>query len=154
MKKVISSHIRQINSSRGNSYLEIIIALAILAGLASIAVPYFGRLKEFQNERLLKKQFEESLHAARICALETGALCVFGFNQLRKSIVLPDGREKKIAEGFHVDVQTAFEFNRGGEFRIIFYPDGRSSGGEIRIKRGHVDISWKVDWATSHILSL
>lgn len=125
----------EVSSAAGFSLLELLVVLAILVSVASLALSYARTDNDGRALRRSAHLVAASLREARLAALEAGtpvAVTLEGAGGLARR--LPERtRMVSAADG------------------IVFLADGRSTGGELRLHRGDFAVTLAVDWFTGAV---
>ena len=136
---------------QGYTLLELLVVIAILALLAGLAGP---RLFSGNDRTELTRLVQES----RRIALDTG---LRARQMARPQALTLDLSDKSLSSESHrlslagldrLDLITAGELShRQGSGQILFFPDGSSTGGEIRLEKGPFREVLKIDWLTGQV---
>ncbi|MFC7050960.1 prepilin-type N-terminal cleavage/methylation domain-containing protein [Emcibacter nanhaiensis] len=136
---------------QGYTLLEILVVIAILALLAGLAGP---RLFSGNARTELTRLVQES----RQLVLDTG---LRARQTARPQALVLDLTDKRLANerdslslaGLdRLDMVTARELGeQKDQGQILFYPDGSSTGGEIRLGKGPFSEVLKIDWLTGQV---
>ncbi len=136
----------------GFTLLELLLAL-LIGGLAIVALqPLFARSG---GDRLLESALREvagELRLARLAAIRENREAIVRIDMADRAIVTGNGKTRRpLPSGIEVDA-TAATANTGGEsVAFWFYPDGSSSGGSIRLRRGQASGRLVLDWLSGHV---
>lgn len=142
-------------AQRGFTLLELLVVFAVMA-LVVAAVPLvfsggFEGASLKQSVRAVADDLRRARGRAIARNMETGVAFDAASGQYR---IFPDGSSGRIADGAEISV-TGFADNAGYETglrRIVFFPDGGSTGGRIRLSRGGRDYEITVNWLTGRIV--
>lgn len=144
---------RRVASSRGFSLLELIVVLAIGAGVFVLVLGVAPRGASSADLKASARALASGLRQAQSTAMATrrdAALTVdlqsreFTFTGGSRTHQLPEGIELKL-----LTAQTEVESERRGAIR--FYADGSSTGGRITVAAGERHYFVDVDWLTGRV---
>ncbi|MCV6615491.1 MAG: prepilin-type N-terminal cleavage/methylation domain-containing protein [Cellvibrionaceae bacterium] len=138
---------------RGFSLVELLVVIALLAGVAGLAVPAMGRLYDSMQYRDAARALIVSAKVARFNALNKGRSVDLIIDTRRRTLSIDQQLKREYPETFTLEATTAREVNReNGQAVIRFYSDGSSSGGDVRLAhdsgRG---LQLRVEWLFSRI---
>jgi general secretion pathway protein H len=137
-------------SSAGYTLLEMLAVVAIMALVASIAVPLVNG-KPSDNLRLQAAvyAFTGAIRATRANAIlrDTQAVLIVDVDQrtLSSPALPPRSFAPEIAAQLEVAAPERLSPSRGG---IRFYPDGTSTGGDVRLSLHDREARICVNWLT------
>lgn len=139
--------------ARGFTLLEMLLVLGLVALLAGAAVAWGARAGGAADLRATARAMEASLRALRGEAIAGGAPAALLVDlEGRRWGVEGDGRSHALPEGLGVRLVTAqAEIYGGSRGRIVFYPDGTSTGGGLELLRGDSRMLVLVDWLTGRV---
>jgi len=131
----------------GFTLIELLIVLTIVALAAAVVAPALGTAVGFGRLRGETGTLVSGLREARAQAMTTG----------HSVDVVLDGAQWRIDDDSHrvaPGVGIAFDVPPAGEGAqgpfIRFFPDGRSTGGVIHVRRDDQTRTIQVDWITGH----
>ncbi len=155
----------------GFTLLELMVVLAVLALLVSLALPGLrppsGRVALITTARDLA----QSAAQARAAALNTGRIVAMDINLRNRTMRIAGageegaGQEGAGQEGGGEDgefdrtlpgdlaLETSAVHRRGGDgetARFLFFPGGQSSGGDIILTRDGQTARIRINWVTGH----
>ncbi len=139
--------------SGGFSLIELLVALALLIAVLAIAPAYFSRGVSSAEFRDSARQIASGLRSAQARAISSFQEQVFLLD-LDKLYFSIDEDETKVPlpENINLKLKTAeserVDESRGG---IRFFPDGSSTGGEIKLSKDGRSLKVAVNWATGMI---
>ena len=133
----------------GFTLLEMLIALALIASIASAATLVFSkRISSLQGARELEVVVS-SLRKARIGAMTSGSERSVEFDLVqRRLITIPDGDTLDLPADMEIEITVDQSLAADRRARILFFPDGSSTGGEFKIGFKEREYSIEVDWLT------
>jgi general secretion pathway protein H len=135
-------------SEAGYTLIELMVVLAILSLAALIILPSAAQLFE-------RPRSDEAVRQAVGVLREAKASAITAFRPVRVSAwnegkrLRIDEREFSLPSGAVVEVAGQ---GAGGREGILFFPDGRSSGGTLSLRSGGSVRSLTVDWRTGRII--
>lgn len=130
--------------------VEVLIALAIF-GLALLAIGIsLPGLRSYGAGTGLEARVEAFLRSARYQAqLRQEAVQVI-FDGRSLTMIPPFERELPVVgSAMKIELVAARELGDRSTGRIVFLPDGRSSGGELRVTHGGTARRLEIGWANS-----
>lgn len=134
-------------SSRGVSLLEMLLVIALIAGISVLAAAAlsggFGGMQLRNNA----KEIASQLRYTRTQAIATGRSQRFTIDPEARTWTAPNGRSGEIPKALSVTFTGARQAQpRRGEGAILFFADGASTGGRVQlsVKRAawNVDVTW------------
>lgn len=137
---------------RGFSLLEVLVVVGLVAIAGVLAVGILGGGLERMQMRSAANDIAANLRFTRAHALATGTPQRFSIDPVERSWQAPRGRSGAIPERLEVEFTGAREMQeRAGEGVIMFFDDGASSGGRVRLEAG--EARWDVDvaWLTGEV---
>lgn len=134
--------------SRGFSLIELMLVLAIMAAAAAAALPAMGRMYDAMQYRDSVRSLISSTKAARFKALSSGRSVDWVYRAGSREVLVNDKLQQTFDESFSIEVVSAKELSDDSRKAVIrFYPDGSSSGGDIRLEHETgKGVQVKVDW--------
>ena len=133
--------------TRGFSLLEVLLVVAIIAIASVLAAAAIRGSSPGIQLRAQAKEIAAQLRYTRAHAIATGQAQRFTIDPRAHAWTAPGDRDGDIPESMDVSFIGAREVQpRAGEGAIVFFPDGASTGGRVRLGiRGatwHVDVAW------------
>jgi general secretion pathway protein H len=140
-------------AERGTSLIEMLVVLAILALVAAVALPGAQMPGQGPSLRLVATDIAARLRAARNIAVNEQRDVAFAFDSETRTYGVEGlGPPRAVPVAVNVSVTTARQYVRdAGEARLVFYSDGSSSGGTIRLAAQHQRIVIGVAWLTGAV---
>ena len=131
----------------GFTLIEIMVVLAIIAVTAAVVTPNLGAVVGFGQLRGEARAVVSGLREARAQAMTGGQRVDF---QLQGAEWRVGDTSRKIGSSISIslDVPPAGTSLNGSFIR--FFPDGRSTGGRIYLRRKDRTQTIQVDWITGH----
>jgi len=139
--------------SSGFTLLELMVTLAIVAFALTLLPPMFSAGRSSTELRAATRDIVNGLRQARSNAIAGNRESTFTLNLAERSYTIgARGAVQPIGGGIDLELLTArSELSGGRAGQIRFYPDGGSSGGEIRISRNATAYLVTVDWLTGAV---
>lgn len=135
----------------GFSLLEMLLALSLLALAAGLAAPRLGVLPA---SRLVMADADAAtalLRRARLAAVAGNRMVSVVFDVEARSIAA-DGQTVRLNRSHIWTLRTGAALRPAdGHGRMIFYPDGSASGGQLRIAHDARAALVRVDWLSGRI---
>ena len=134
----------------GASLIEVLVVMAILALIAAVALPSARLPSRGPSLGLIAADITAKLRAARATAIAQNREIAFTFDaEARTYAVEGTGPPEALQPGAGLSITTARQFVRGSEeARLVFFPDGTSSGGTIRLAHERRSVAITVAWLT------
>lgn len=142
-------------SARGFSLLEVLLVAALIAAASLVMVGTVGGGFERIQLRSAVKEVASNLRYARARALATGQPQRFSIDPAARTWQGPDGRAGRLSDRLVVEFTGAREAQAtADEGAIVFFDDGASTGGRVRLEAGsaawHVDVAWLTGEVRTH----
>lgn len=157
MLKVVTGRTRtsgsELGGSRGFSLIELLVALVLLVAMLAVAPAYFSKgisSAEFRNSA---REIAAGLRATQAQAISRFQERVFQLD-LEERLYSTDGMATTTAlpADLVMTLKTAeSERNSETEGGIRFFPDGSSTGGEIKLTNEGNSLRVAVNWATGRV---
>ncbi|MGC9456451.1 MAG: GspH/FimT family pseudopilin [Halothiobacillaceae bacterium] len=139
-------------SVRGFTLVEMLVVLALMAGLVALVPGAYGKLQESMAWRAAVKEVHAAIRDARQEAMHTGVPTAFEVLPATGAFRVENLRGERLPESTRVEMQVAAEFMREDWGRIVFYPDGSASGGTLILWRARGDgVFFEVDWLLGRV---
>jgi general secretion pathway protein H len=137
----------------GTSLMEVLVVLAVLALVAAIALPRAHTLGREPSLRLVASDIAAKLRTARIMAIAQNRDVSFAFDTDRRTYgVAGTGAPQTLAAAIELSVTTARpDIRETKEANLVFFSDGTSSGGTIRLTDQHQSVTIGVEWLTGAV---
>ena len=135
------------SAARGFSLLEVLLVVAILAVASVLAAAVVRGSSPGIQLRAQAKEIAAQLRYTRAHAIATGEAQRFTIDPRARAWTAPGDRDGEIPEAMEVSFIGAREVQpREGEGAIVFFPDGASTGGRVRLRirsaAWNVDVAW------------
>jgi len=137
----------------GSSLIELLVVLAILALVAAIAMPGTPILSRGPSLSLVVADIAARLRAARSMAIAQNRDVSFALDTDRRTYgVAGVGAPQTIPATIGLSVTTARTLIRENrETELVFFGDGTSSGGTIRLADQRQSVAIGVEWLTGAV---
>jgi general secretion pathway protein H len=144
---------RRLAADNGTSLLEVLIVMAILALVAAVALPSLRAPDRAQSLTAVAADITGRLRAARATALAENRDVAFSFDaETRAYAVEGIGPPQQLPPAMDLAITTAREFARDArDARLLFFADGTSSGGTIKLSHAEQSVTISIAWLTSTI---
>lgn len=136
----------------GFSLIEVLVVVALIAIAGMLAAGILGGGLERMRMRSAANDIAANLRFTRAHALATGTPQQFSIDPASRTWRAPRERHGTLPERLGVEFTGAREMQeRAGEGVIVFFGDGASSGGRVRLESGNA--RWDVDvaWLTGEV---
>jgi general secretion pathway protein H len=139
-------------TARGISLLEMLLVLALLAGISVLAAGAMTGGFAGMQLRSEAKQLVAQLRYTRSQAIATGQPQRFTIDPQARTWTAPNNRHGEIPEKLGIVFTGAREVQpRRGEGAILFFADGASTGGRVQLNAKKA--AWNIDvaWLTGEV---
>ena len=140
---------RDVQGPHGFTLLELLVVMAILALAAAAIGPRVPGVLDGAQARAAIGGFQAALQDARRDAMRSGQTRRFLIDAAGARYGMDGGRTTALPRGAQLSLRTAGQAGSdlpGGQAAILFFPDGSSSGGRIRLQLHGQVLSLEVDW--------
>jgi len=125
-------------TTAGFTIAELLVVLVIIGGLAAAAASLIAPKPEGAMVRTARDMLVADLRRQRMAAIAG--------NRAHGVAIREDGTGYRLLPQENaIRLPEALRISRRGEGNIVFFPDGSSSGGLLRLKAGTVDLGLKID---------
>jgi general secretion pathway protein H len=140
-------------AENGWSLIEMLVVLAILALIAAVALPGTPIMGRGPSLGLVAADMAARLRAARSLAMAQDRDVVFALDTDRRTYgVAGVGASQTIPATIGLSVTTARTLIRENkEAQLVFFSDGTSSGGTVRLTDQHQSVAIGVEWLTGAV---
>jgi general secretion pathway protein H len=138
--------------SRGFSLIEIVVVIALIAGATALVAGLLNAGLPGQQLRGAARELAAQLRFARAQAIVSGEPQVLTLDANKHEWSAPRGRHGVIPDKIEIIAVGARDDAAGeGVATYRFFPDGASTGGHVRLRRGEAE--WRVDiaWLTGEV---
>lgn len=136
----------------GVSLLEMMLVIVLIAATGVLAAGALGGGFAGMQLRSSAKEVAAALRYTRTQAIATGEPQTFSIDLKQRSWEAPDGRTGEIPESLRIAFYGARQVQPSrDEGAIVFFGDGASTGGRVRLTRDRA--AWDVDvaWLTGTV---
>jgi general secretion pathway protein H len=140
--------------SRGFTLIELLVVMAIAALLVGLAPPAFDRLQSASQYRDTVRGMVTGLRQTRLQAMQQGRAATFTVDLASRQYGPEGGSSQKIPSSVAIQTTVGTREGQGADTwaRIVFLPDGGSSGGHIDVNRPTGQgTRIRVDWLMGQI---
>jgi general secretion pathway protein H len=157
-RRAAPSHLRQAPGFRGRkailgfTLLEIVVVIGLVAGATALVAGLLSSGLPGQQLRSSARELAAQLRYARAQAIVSGEPQVFTLDATTREWTAPRGRHGELPAKIEVIAVGARDTQaRSSVATYRFFPDGASTGGHVRLRRG--DAEWRVDvaWLTGEV---
>ena len=138
-------------SVAGFTLIEMLAALLVVSLVAVVAAPNIRRLPERVQLRAEASRMASALRVTRAAAMAQNRAMNFSINASRRSYgseVIPTS---VVDQRLNMEVLSASTERRANGDTIRFFPNGRSTGGRIRLSSDQASAYVQVLWATGRV---
>lgn len=137
----------------GFTLLELIVVLAIMAGIAAVILPLATDMRARYVMRTNLREVSSVLRYARAEAMQSQSSKAVVFDTHEKTYKLEGDDETFTIEDVGIEVMTAAsEITDGGRYAAIrFYHDGASTGGRVILTEDDDKQAVDVVWMTGQV---
>lgn len=143
---------RPVAADAGFTLLELLVLVAVVSVAALIVAPLLSRPPSQAQLRADATRLAAALRVTRAAAMAQDREMVFVIDRERHTYLSPVIGASQIDAHIGIDTDLA-ESER--QSRVIggirFFPTGRSTGGDIRLRLSNADAHVRVSWATGHV---
>jgi general secretion pathway protein H len=134
----------------GLTLIEMMVALAVIAGITAMAVPFLGKSRGTAAVRLAAREIAGELREARSNAVSHNRIELFAANVDDAAFqVKSAGETRHLPPGVAMTLYTTIDqVEPARQATIRFYPDGSSTGGGVKLSQNGREIAILVDWLT------
>lgn len=138
--------------NKGFTLVELLVVLAILGAITALAPFVLHKAVPSLEQRAAARDLAGALSSARSLALSQNAPTAVVIDVTDKSYAVEGRVSKTLPEALQVTLVTATsELEDEDRGRIVFYPDGTATGGEVRLASEEQTEVVVVDWLTARV---
>ena len=143
----------RVGKNGGFSLVELLVVLSIIALVAGLVVPVLRTVSPRYELSGAANAMSSAIRAARAAAIARNREVIFELDvDTGKFGTKLGGGGGAVPSGAGIELVAArTEVIDGTKGRIRFYPDGTSTGGEVKIKRSGHTATVKVDWFNGRV---
>lgn len=134
-------------TQRGFTTIEMLVVLGILGSLTVASLSMRPAGDSTALARTADSIFA-AVATARAQARRSDAVAGVTFDLARRRIALDDGETRAIPPEITITVTTSAANVTQGAVRLLFFPDGSSSGGRIKLAGRSNAVQIEVNWAS------
>lgn len=141
----------------GFTLIELLAVLGILSLLLALVPPMLNNVIDSARLKNSKREIMSGLRFSRSKAVASGQPVIFVIDSMGKTMtVAGKDRDLSLPEDVRLAVRTApSEQLSENEILVRFYPDGSSTGGQLRFQRGdRVSYIIDVNWLTGRVTGI
>ena len=134
-------------AAHGFTLVELLITMAVIALIASLAAPAITDLSPTLRLRADAEALRGEFRAARADAIRSAAETTVEINLEDRRLVRSAERERLLPDGVEIRLTAARrERTEHGAARVRFFPDGTSTGGALTLRSETTTATLTVDW--------
>ncbi|KAF1708874.1 type II secretion system protein GspH [Pseudoxanthomonas kalamensis DSM 18571] len=138
--------------ARGFTLLEILLVLGLIAVAGTLAALAFSGGLQGMQLRSEARQVAAQLRHTRAQAIASGQPQRFVIDPMRHQWQAPGERSGRISASLAVGFYGAREAQpHAGAGGVLFFPDGASTGGRVRLQAGRSAIDIDIGWLTGEV---
>ena len=140
-------------TDEGTTLIEVLIVMAILALVAAVALPSVRLPDRAHSLRTIAADIAGRLRAARATAVAENREVAFAFDtETRAYAIEGAGPPQPLPPAVDLSITTAREFVRDAkDVKIVFFADGTSSGGAIKLTEAQQAVTITIAWLTAAV---
>ena len=136
----------------GFTLIEMMIVITLMALGMMFLGPILGRSTSARDLDDLGRRVALQARTARVQSMRGNMETALAFDPLSRSFLVLPGRDRlALPHDVSATLTTGRDLADGDRPTIRFLPDGRSSGGEIRLTARAASIHLVVDWLTGWV---
>jgi general secretion pathway protein H len=137
----------------GFSLLELIVVLVLIAGTTALAANLMSAGLPGQQLRGASREVAAQLRFARAQAIVSGQPQRFELDTATREWHAPKDRAGKLSDKIEIIAVGARDEQASPTMAAYrFFPDGASTGGNIRLRRGTAEWRVDIDWLTGAVV--
>lgn len=152
MVKIRISAIGKPSQQQGFTLIELLVCLAIIGLGLYFLVPNLANRKAGSDVRYLSSQMASELSHARSISISKNTPVAFILNVKDRFFGIPNHKLSPIPKDVAVELLVGtVEEKISDEGRIVFFPDGTSTGGKISLSNSGRTQDIEIFWLTGQI---
>lgn len=136
----------------GMSLVEVLVVIVLVAAITGTLAVGMGVGSDGRQLRGAVREVVAQLRHARSQAVLQGQDAAFALDMQERRWISPGGKSGRLPAALDVRAVVAEEAAEDeNDARIVFHPDGSSTGGVIRLSQG--DAEWRIEvlWLTGKV---
>jgi len=140
---------RETYGDEGFTIVEMLVVLAILAIISALALPALRKVPDGVVLRTTTGELLSALKTTRGSAISRNMPTAFVFDEERRTFLPSGAPAVGLPPTVQMEMKTAdFKEAGSGSRRILFFPDGSSTGGDMRLTIGSRSMAICISWLT------
>jgi len=130
--------------------------MAIAASVVAVSMPVMGRLYDSMQYRDSVRSVVSAAKAARFGSISSGEVVDLILNPRTGEVMIGVKLQSTLVESISMEVISAREVNTDDGLAVIrFYPNGSSTGGDIKLEhKSGRGLRIKIDWLFGRLSQL
>jgi len=141
-------------SYKGFTLIELLIVLVIMVLGISLIGPNISSGSDRASLKAASRDLKSALRYARGQALitQTEITVTLDLATNHYKINSPHQKSYQLAQSIEISLRTAqTDINSDQQGSIRFFPDGSSTGGNISLSQGGIELNVTINWLTGHV---
>ncbi|WP_339615950.1 prepilin-type N-terminal cleavage/methylation domain-containing protein [uncultured Gilvimarinus sp.] len=137
---------------QGFTLLELLIAFSIVGLLLAVSVPASHKMYQAMQYREAVRDVRRALESARYKAMVTGESTQVAINLRAKRLTYGEDQIRDLPDFVDLETETAQEYMVDADTAVIlFYSDGSSTGGTVKVGRNNRWVRLHVGWLLGRV---
>jgi general secretion pathway protein H len=151
-RPVVAPRGRSRSAARGFTLIEIVMVIALVVAIVALTAGVLGAGLPGQQLRGAARELAAQLRYARTRAIVSGEQQVLSLDAQARTWNIPGHRNGEIDDAIEIVAVGARDTAAPSNVATYrFFPDGASTGGHVRLKRGDAEWRVDVDWLTGEV---